>query len=74
MSAVLPAHPVCPLPAEGGGLHLGLLVFVGKQILGEGDLTLLKLRPSGRTHQRADIGHHCQLLLVKQRLQFGEFG
>jgi len=63
-----------PVAVERGGLHLGLLVFVGKEISGKRRSALLKLSAGRRLDQRAHVGHHRQMLLVEQTLQLGEFG
>jgi len=55
-------RPPCPsrlsVAIERGGLHLCLLIFVREQVLGEVDLTLLKLRAGGGANQRSHVGQH----------------
>ena len=47
-------------------LHLLLLVRMGIQVLRRRNLSMQILVPSHRTDQRADIGQHRQLALVKE--------
>ena len=63
-----------PVSCRVRRLHLRLLVLVREKVVGDVDLSLLKLRASGGAHQRSDVGQHGQVLLVEQSLQLGEFG